>query len=584
MDLKNQIRVTINDIPVLVPEGSTILDAAKRAEVYIPTLCHLKLDDFGIENKPSSCRVCMVEVEGRPRLCTACSETATDGMVVSTNSQRALRARRTNVELLLSNHPQLCLTCAKNMDCELQKLAHDIGCREITYSGKRSHHPDDETSYSVISHPDKCIMCRRCETMCNEVQTVGVLSALDRGFSTVVRTAFHLDMTETSCTKCGQCVAVCPTGALTETNCTHRVWRALQDPSKHVVVQVAPAVRVALGEMFGMAAGTISTGKICTALRKLGFDGIFDTDWAADLTIMEEASEIVHRLSTPGSTLPILTSCCPAWVYFVESQFPDMLDIPSTCKSPQIMFGTMAKTYYAEQKGLDPKDIVVVSIMPCLAKKSEARRPELMNDGMKDVDIVVTTREFGHMLIEIGLDLNQMTDSNFDSIMGESTGASIIFGTTGGVIEAALRTASEWITGEPLKSVELTSLRGFDGIREGTVTIGDRDLHVGIAHGLGNARRLLEGIRDGEFHYDAIEIMACPGGCIGGGGQPYHHGDMEILLKRQQAIYREDRGKMIRKSHENPMIKKIYDEYLGEPYGPKAHELLHTTYTPKPRI
>lgn len=584
MDLKNLIRVTINDIPVLVPEGSTILDAAKRAEVYIPTLCHLKLDDFGIENKPSSCRVCMVEVEGRPRLCTACSETATDGMVVSTNSQRALRARRTNVELLLSNHPQLCLTCAKNMDCELQKLAHDIGCREITYSGKRSHHPDDETSYSVISHPDKCIMCRRCETMCNEVQTVGVLSALDRGFSTVVRTAFHLDMTETSCTKCGQCVAVCPTGALTETNCTHRVWRALQDPSKHVVVQVAPAVRVALGEMFGMAAGTISTGKICTALRKLGFDGIFDTDWAADLTIMEEASEIVHRLSTPGSTLPILTSCCPAWVYFVESQFPDMLDIPSTCKSPQIMFGTMAKTYYAEQKGLDPKDIVVVSIMPCLAKKSEARRPELMNDGMKDVDIVVTTREFGHMLIEIGLDLNQMTDSNFDSIMGESTGASIIFGTTGGVIEAALRTASEWITGEPLKSVELTSLRGFDGIREGTVTIGDRDLHVGIAHGLGNARRLLEGIRDGEFHYDAIEIMACPGGCIGGGGQPYHHGDMEILLKRQQAIYREDRGKMIRKSHENPMIKKIYDEYLGEPYGPKAHELLHTTYTPKPRI
>lgn len=584
MDLKNLIRVTINDIPVLVPEGSTILDAAKRAEVYIPTLCHLKLDDFGIENKPSSCRVCMVEVEGRPRLCTACSETASDGMVVSTNSQRALRARRTNVELLLSNHPQLCLTCAKNMDCELQKLAHDIGCREITYSGKRSHHPDDETSYSVISHPDKCIMCRRCETMCNEVQTVGVLSALDRGFSTVVRTAFHLDMTETSCTKCGQCVAVCPTGALTETNCTHRVWRALQDPSKHVVVQVAPAVRVALGEMFGMAAGTISTGKICTALRKLGFDGIFDTDWAADLTIMEEASEIVHRLSTPGSTLPILTSCCPAWVYFVESQFPDMLDIPSTCKSPQIMFGTMAKTYYAEQKGLDPKDIVVVSIMPCLAKKSEARRPELMNDGMKDVDIVVTTREFGHMLIEIGLDLNQMTDSNFDSIMGESTGASIIFGTTGGVIEAALRTASEWITGEPLKSVELTSLRGFDGIREGTVTIGDRDLHVGIAHGLGNARRLLEGIRDGEFHYDAIEIMACPGGCIGGGGQPYHHGDMEILLKRQQAIYREDRGKMIRKSHENPMIKKIYDEYLGEPYGPKAHELLHTTYTPKPRI
>lgn len=584
MDLKNRIRVTINDIPVLVPEGSTILEAAQRAEIYIPTLCHLKLDDFGIENRPSSCRVCMVEVEGRKKLCTACSEPATDGMVVHTDSPRALRARRTNVELLLSNHPQLCLTCAKNMDCELQKLAHDIGCREITYSGKRSHHPNDETSYSVISQPDKCIMCRRCETMCNEVQTVGVLSALDRGFNSVVRTAFHLDMTDTSCTKCGQCVAVCPTGALTETNCTHRVWRALHDPKRHVVVQVAPAVRVAIGEMFGMPAGTITTGKICSALRKLGFDAVFDTDWAADLTIIEEASEIVHRLNDPDATLPILTSCCPAWVYFIESQFPDMLDIPSTCKSPQIMFGTMAKTYYAEKKGLDPKDVTVVSIMPCLAKKAEARRPELTNEGVQDVDIVITTREFGHMLNELGLDLNQMTDSNFDSLMGESTGASIIFGTTGGVIEAALRTASEWITGETLERVELTTLRGFDGIREGTVTIGDRELRVGIAHGLGNARRLLEGIRDGKMHFDCIEIMACPGGCIGGGGQPYHHGDMEILLKRQQAIYREDRGKQIRKSHENPMIIKLYEEYLGKPYEGKAHELLHTTYTPKPRI
>ncbi len=584
MDLKNLIRVTINDIPVLVPSGSTILEAARRAEVYIPTLCHLELDDFGITNQPSSCRVCMVEVEGRPRLCTACSEPATDGMIVRTNSQRALRARRTNVELLLSNHPQLCLTCAKNMDCELQKLAHDIGCREITYQGKKSHHPNDETSFSVVSHPDKCIMCRRCETMCNDVQTVGVLSALDRGFSTVVRTAFHLDMTETSCTKCGQCVAVCPTGALTETNSTHQVWNALQDPTRHVVVQVAPAVRVALGEMFGMAPGTITTGKICTALRNLGFDAVFDTDWAADLTIMEEASEIVHRLTTEESTLPILTSCCPAWVYFIESQFPDMLDIPSTCKSPQIMFGTMAKTYYAKKVGIDPNNITVVSIMPCLAKKAEVRRPELKNNGLQDVDYVISTREFGHMLHEIGVDLNLLTDSNFDNLMGESTGASIIFGTTGGVIEAALRTAYEWITGETLKFVELTTLRGFDGIREGTVQIGERSLHIGMAHGLGNARKLLEGIRSGDLHFDAIEIMACPGGCIGGGGQPYHHGNMEILLKRQQAIYREDRGKILRKSHENPEILALYKEYIGEPYNELAHELLHTSYSPKPRI
>lgn len=577
------INLTINGSPVTVPEGSTILEAAKLVNVHIPTLCHLKLADFGILNQTSSCRVCMVEVEGRPALVPSCSDKVTEGMVVRTDTIRAMTGRRMAVELMLSNHPKECLTCPKNLECDLQSLANELGVRDIRWEGYQMDYPKDTSSLSLVKDPNKCVMCRRCETMCNEVQTCNILSGQNRGFDAFVGPAFNLPMVETSCTFCGQCVAVCPTAALTEVNNTGKVWEALNDPKKHVIVQVAPAIRVAIGEMFGMEAGSISTGQLATALRRMGFDSIFDTDFAADLTIMEEASELVHRIQHNG-TLPILTSCCPAWVKFFEHQFPDMLDIPSSCKSPQIMLGAVAKTYYAEKIGVDPKDMVVVSVMPCLAKKAEAARPELAEDMMRDVDIVVTTREFGSMLKAMGVDFASLPEGDFDSILGESTGASVIFGTTGGVIEAAVRTAYEWVTGEELQRVDFEQLRGMEGIRSAEVKVGDLTLRIGIAHELGNARKLLEGIKSGEMHFDAIEIMACPGGCIGGGGQPYHHGDIEVIRKRQEAIYKEDRSKVLRKSHENPMIKKIYEEYLGKPYGEKAHHLLHTHYTAREKI
>ncbi|MBM7562042.1 NADH-dependent [FeFe] hydrogenase, group A6 [Fusibacter tunisiensis] len=577
------LHITINGQSIQVPEGTTILDASKVVNLDIPTLCHLKLDDFGIVNQTASCRVCMVEVEGRPALVPSCSELCTEGMVIRTDSMRAINARRTAVELLLSNHPFDCLTCAKNLECDLQALAQKLGIREIQYTGEKMNYPMDTSSYALIKDPNKCIMCRRCETMCNEVQTCGILSAVNRGFDVFVGPAFNLDMADTSCTFCGQCVAVCPTAALTEVNNTSKVWNALNDPTKHVVVQVAPAVRVAIGELFDMPPGTISTGKLVSALKALNFDSVFDTDFGADLTIMEEATELIDRIQN-GGTLPMLTSCCPAWVKFFEHQFPDLLDIPSTCKSPQIMLGSMIKSYYAEKADLDPANIVSVSVMPCLAKKAEAARPELTKDAHSDVDIVITTRELGQMLKIAGIDFEGLSNSEFDQLLGESTGASVIFGTTGGVIEAAVRTAYEWLTHETLEKVEFKQLRGMEGIRSATVKVGDMNLRIGIAHGLGNARKLLNDIRDGVSKFDVIEIMACPGGCIGGGGQPYHHGDMEIIKLRQQAIYQEDHNKKLRKSHENPYILKLYKDYLGKPNSEKAHKLLHTHYTPKERI
>ncbi len=579
----DMIKLKINDFDVEVPVGTTVLEAAKKVNAKIPTLCHMHLDDFGIVNQVASCRVCMVEVEGRPALVPSCSEKVYEGMVVKTDSIKSINARRMAVELLLSNHPKDCLMCPKNLECDLQTLAQELGVREIKWEGEMMDYEKDHSSYSIVKDPNKCVMCRRCETMCNDVQTCGILSAVDRGFNAFVGPAFNLDMADTSCTFCGQCVAVCPTAALTEVSNIDKVWDALQDEKKHVVVQVAPAIRVAIGELFDMEPGTISTGQLAASLRRLGFDGIFDTDFGADLTIMEEASELVHRVEH-GGTLPILTSCCPAWVKFFEHQFPDMLDIPSTCKSPQIMLGAIAKTYYADKMNIDPEDVVVVSIMPCLAKKAEAERPELTKDHNNNVDTVLTTREYGLMLKEAGIDFATLPDSDFDSILGESTGASVIFGTTGGVIEAAVRTAYEWITGDELKEVDFHDLRGLEGIRSATVKVGDMDLNIGIAHGLGNARKLLEDIKAGRSHFHAIEIMACPGGCIGGGGQPFHHGDMEIIRKRQEAIYREDAGKERRKSHDNPYIKKLYEEYLGKPYGEKAHALLHTHYEAKEKI
>ncbi len=577
------LNIVINDMHIQVPEGTTILEASRQVNLKIPTLCHLDLKEFGIKNQNASCRVCVVEVEGRRNLVPSCAEACSDGMVIRTDTIRAISARRMAVELLLSNHPSDCLVCTKNLDCDLQKLAQDLNVREIHYTGEKMHYEKDSSSFALIKDPNKCIMCRRCETVCNELQTCGILSAVDRGFNVIVGPAFHLDMADTSCTFCGQCVAVCPTAALTEIDNTAKVWQALNNPNKHVVVQAAPAVRVAIGEIFGMEPGTISTGKLVSALRALHFDAIFDTNFGADLTIMEEATELINRIEN-GGTLPMLTSCCPAWVKFFEHQFPDLLDIPSTCKSPMIMLGSITKSYYAEKMGIDPKDIVMVSVMPCLAKKAEAKRSELTKDDNENVDIVITTRELGHMLIEAGISFNRLPDSNFDSILGESTGAAVIFGTTGGVIEAAVRTAYEWMTNETLEEVNFKQLRGMEGIRSATVKIGDRNLRIGIAHGLGNARKLLEDIQKGISHFDAIEIMACPGGCIGGGGQPYHHGDMEIIKKRQMAIYQSDQNKKIRKSHENPYIKKLYEEYLGEPGGEKAHNLLHTHYVPRKRI
>ncbi len=577
------VNCVINDKKLKVSEGTTILEAARQIGVDIPTLCHMKLDNFNYENKPSSCRICMVEVEGRPKLCTACSEEITEGMVIRTDTPRAVQARKINLELLLSNHPKDCLVCPKNLNCELQSLAEKMGIREIAYKGERMQHHIDSSSNSIFRNPNKCVMCRRCETMCNEVQTVGTLSGLNRGFNAIVAPAFNIPLGESSCTFCGQCVAVCPTGALVEIDATQKVFDAIRNPKKHVVVQVAPAIRVALGELFNMEPGKVTTGKLVTALRKLGFDVIFDTDFSADLTVIEEASELVDRIKN-NKTLPMLTSCCPAWVRFIEMNFPEMLDIPSTCKSPQIMMGTMVKTYYSNKTGIPAKDIVMVSIMPCTAKKAEAARDELGTKELRDVDYVLSTRELGRMIKLFGIDFNNLEEGKFDNLMGQSSGAGTIFGATGGVIEAAVRTAGEWLSGQSLGKIEFQELRGLKGIREAEINIGDLNLRIGIAHGLGNARKLLEGIKSKKYKFDAIEIMACPGGCIGGGGQPYHHGHSEILLKRQEALYEIDRNKKIRKAHENPMIKEIYENYLGKPYGERAHELLHTRYVPREKI
>ena len=582
------VNVTVDEKQVQVPENSTILVAARSAGVTIPTLCYLNLADFGCVNKSASCRVCVVEVEGRRNLAPSCATPVTDGMVVKTNTIKALNARKTVLELMLSDHPKDCLVCQKSGECELQDLAVDFGMKEIRFEGKESTYRKD-ISKSIVRDMDKCIMCRRCETMCNDVQTVGALSGINRGFDAVVATAMEMDLNDSVCTYCGQCVAVCPTGALVERDATWEVLSKLADPTKTVIVQTAPAVRAALGEEFGLPAGTSVTGKMVSALRKLGFDKVFDTDFGADLTIMEEASELLDRLTRHFNgdetvKLPILTSCCPAWVKFFEHNFPDMLDIPSSAKSPMQMFSAVAKNIFTKELGIDRKDLVVVSIMPCLAKKYEAGRDEFSKDGNPDTDIVLSTRELARLIKQANINFHILKDEDFDHPLGESTGAGVIFGRTGGVIEAALRTAADWYTGTSLENVDYEAVRGFEGVRSADVKVGDLDLKIGIAHGLGEARKLLEQIRAGESHYHAIEIMACKGGCVGGGGQPYHHGNTGTLRKRAAAINAEDASKTIRKSHENPYIKKLYDEHLDKPMSHKAHELLHTKYFKKHKI
>ena len=576
------VNLTIDNKPVVVKSGTTILEAASGVGMHIPTLCHMKLDDLNIENKPGGCRICVVEVEERRNLAPACCTDVSEGMKINTHSMRVINARRTVMELILSDHPFDCLICAKSGNCDLQDMAHNLGIREIHYKGEQSTYRED-TSPAIIREVDKCIMCRRCETMCNEVQTVGVLSAINRGFESVVSPAFEMNLDHSVCTYCGQCVAVCPTGALTEVDETGKVIRALSDPTKTVIVQTAPAVRAALGEEFGMEAGSLVTGKLVAALRRLGFDHVFDTDFAADLTIMEEGTELLNRLGKhlagdKDVKLPILTSCCPAWVKFFEHQFPEMKDIPSTARSPQQMFGAIAKTYFADQLGIKREDLVVVSIMPCVAKKYECGRDEFKTNDNPDVDHAITTRELAALIKLSNIDFTALPNEDFDNPLGESTGAGVIFGTTGGVIEAAVRTAYEVHTKKELPKLDFEELRGMEGIREATIDFDGLPIKIGIAHGLGNARKLLEDIQAGKSEFHAIEIMSCPGGCIGGGGQPYHHGDATVLKKRQAALYQEDKNKTLRKSHLNPHIIELYEKFLGEPMSEKAHHLLHTEY------
>ena len=581
------IKLTIDNKIVEVQKGTTINKAARQLGIEIPVLCYMELHDMHIENKPAGCRMCVVEVQGRRNLAPSCATKCEEGMVVKTHTTRVLNARRTVMEFILSDHPKDCLICAKSGTCELQDMAQRLGIREIPgqdIAAMSTYRKD--TSPSIIRDLDKCIMCRRCEMMCNDVQTVGALSAVNRGFMATVAPAFEQNLEHSTCTYCGQCVAVCPTGALTEVDHTPEVLRALADPKKTVIVQTAPAVRAALGEEFGMVAGTLVTGKMVAALRALGFDYVFDTDFAADLTIMEEGTELLDRLNRhlkgdKTARLPILTSCCPGWVNFFENYFPDLKDVPSTAKSPQQMFGAIAKTYFADKIKVDRKDLVVVSIMPCLAKKYECQREEFSTNGNRDVDFSLSTRELASFIKNANIDLNTLENDEFDSPMGESTGASVIFGNTGGVIEAAVRTAYELQTGKKLEKLDFTELRGLEGVREATIDFNGLPVKIGIAHGLGNARKLLDDVRSGKSQFHAIEVMACPGGCIGGGGQPLHHGNSDIIKARALALYAEDKNKSLRKSHENPFILKLYAEFLGKPNSEIAHHLLHTHYFDK---
>ena len=575
------VNVTIDGVKVQVEPGTTVLEAARQAHIHIPTLCHLK--DI---NAIGACRMCVVDVGARA-LAAACVMPVFDGMVVKTNTPAVREARKAVLELILSNHERKCLSCMRSTTCELQALANDLGVNESKFDGKNIEYPLDTFSPSIVRDPNKCILCRRCVAVCHDVQGVGAIGPIHRGFKTIIAPAFGKKLSETDCINCGQCINVCPVGALRERNDTDKVWDAINDPDKIVVVQPAPAVRVALGEEFGMPVGTRVTGKMTQALRRLGFDKVFDTDFGADITIVEEATELLGRIKN-GGALPMFTSCSPGWIKYVEHNFPEMIPNLSTCKSPMQMEGAVIKSYYAEKAGIDPRKIVVVAVMPCVAKKFEAERPEMEIDGMRSVDISITTRELARMIRDARIDFAKLPDEEcFDELVAQSTGAAPIFGATGGVMEAALRTAADVLENRSLESVEYHEVRGLEGIREATYTLGGKELKVAIANSTGAAKRLIRRIQSGEANYDFVEVMACPGGCVNGGGQPIvspaerEAHDPRVL--RAQAIYAEDAAKSVRKSHENPSIMKLYDEYFEKPNSHKAHELLHTHYTARPK-
>ncbi|MGM0606938.1 MAG: NADH-dependent [FeFe] hydrogenase, group A6 [Candidatus Muiribacteriota bacterium] len=574
----SNINVTIDGKKYEVPEGITVLEACKQAGINIPVLCyHPDLREVG------SCRVCVVDIEGQRLFQPSCAFRVWDGMVVNTNSKEVREARRMAVELMLSRHPQDCLKCERNTSCELQELAADFGMTDVYFSNQLPAKKKEEESGIIVREHEKCINCGRCLRACQEVQTVNALEFNGRGYEKMAVPTGDKKLHETTCTYCGQCVNVCPTGALHEKDETGKVWEWIEDPDTHVVIQTAPAIRVSIGEELGLEHGYLSTEKMVAAIRKLGFDKVFDTDFTADLTIMEEGHELLERVNKllggdKDVALPMITSCSPGWIKFMETFYPDLIPNVSTCKSPQQMFGALAKTYYPEKEKLDASKIKVVSIMPCTAKKYECNRPEMNSSGYQDVDVVLTTRELGKMMKVAGVDFEQTEGEKFDDPFGITTGAAAIFGSTGGVMEAALRTVYEVVTKEELPSIDLKMCRGMEGVKEATVQVGDLPVKVAVTNGLSNARKVLDKIRAGEADYHFIEIMCCPSGCIGGGGQP-RPTSPEKRQARMDAIYCEDSNMELRKSHESPAIKTIYKEFLEKPLGEKSHKLLHTHYT-----
>ncbi len=573
----NTVNLTIDGVKVQVPAGSTVLEAARKANINIPTLCYLK--DI---NQIGACRMCLVEIKNARALAAACVMPAAEGMEVKTNTPKIRAARKLNLELLLSNHNRECTSCIRSGSCELQAMCNEMGVTAGRFDGAKTPSTVDDISPSIVRDNSKCILCRRCVAVCNNVQKVGAIGVMNRGFATSVGCVFGKSLSDSVCINCGQCITACPTGALHEKESINEVWNALADPEKYVVVQPAPAVRVGIGEEFGLPVGTVCTGKLAAALRRLGFDKVFDTDFAADLTIMEEGTELLERMKN-GGALPMITSCSPGWIKFCETFYPEFIPNLSSCKSPHEMLGAVIKSYYAQKNGIDPEKIFVVSVMPCTAKKFEAKRPELGHDGMADVDAVLTVRELARMLKTAGVDFVNLPDEDFDDILGQSTGAGVIFGATGGVMEAALRTVYEIVTGKEPESLDFRACRGTEGVKEAELEMNGSTVRVAIANGTGNAAKLLDMVKNGEAHYDFIEVMGCPGGCVTGGGQPIINATklsyIDPKALRAEGLYREDAGKKLRKSHENPGVRRVYEEYFEQPGSHRAHELLHTHYT-----